>query len=108
MSDNQQDQPGEATYPEAQATPQTIRVYCNYVGMAATTEEFILRFCERDLDDPTKATELVRVFLSLAHAKRLVVAMARSLKGYEDIFGEIETDPVKGLSDDARTKLGIK
>jgi hypothetical protein len=109
MSDNHPNESKEkATQPEPQSTAQTLRVYCNYAGMAATPEEFILRFCDRDLDDSNKATEIVRVFLSLPHAKRLVIAMARALKGYEEIFGEIKADLVTGLSEESKTKLGVK
>lgn len=37
--------------------------------------------------------EVARVYLTLAHAKRLVIAMARSLKAHEELFGEINADP---------------
>lgn len=100
-------QPKEAM-PEPEPNSQTIRVYSNYAGLSSTAEEFMLRFGERDLKDPNKVTEVVRVYLSFPHAKRLVVAMARSLQAYEEVFGEITADPIEALSPETKKKLGLK
>lgn len=106
MSADQTDQ--IITQPEPIATPQTLQLYANYTSLTATPEEFILRFCLRDLNDPTKATELARVFVTLPHAKRLVSAIARSIKAYEEIFGDVPVDPIQHLTPAGRIKLGVE
>jgi hypothetical protein len=97
-----------ASQPEPTSTPQTLHLFANYTALTATPEEFILRFCLRDLGDPDKATEIARVFITLGHAKRLVSAMARSLKAYEDLFGKVADDPAQHLTPEGRAVLGIK
>ena len=93
--------------PEPEEDSRTERYYSNYAALAVTPEEFILRFGERNLKDPNKIIEAARVYLSLPHAKRLVIAMARSLKAHEETFGEIVTDPVASLDAETKKKLGI-
>jgi hypothetical protein len=101
-------QPEPEPEPEPTPTPQTVHLYANYTALTASPEEFILRFCLRDFNDPSKATELARVFVSLGHAKRLVIALARSIKSYEELFGEITADPLQRLTPEGRTRLGVK
>ena len=93
--------------PEPEESPQTARYYSNYTGISVTSEEFVLRFSERDMKDPDKVIETARIYLGLPHAKRLVIAMARSLKAHEATFGEIITDPVAALDPETKKKLGI-
>lgn len=105
MSDVQTDE--GAVPPEPESTSETVRLYSNYAAVSATPEEVILRFCQRDMKDPNRVIEIARVFLSLPHAKRLVIAMGRSLKSYEEIFGEVPADPVQTLTPEVRKKLGV-
>lgn len=93
--------------PEPEPNPQTQRFYSNYAGLATTPEEFILRFGERDLKN-ARVVEVARVYLSFPHAKRLVIAMARSLKAHEEIFGEIIADPLNALSPDLKKRIGLE
>jgi len=81
--------------------------YSNYAAITAAPEEFIFRFCIRDPDEPARIKELARVFITLGHAKRLVSAMARSLKLYEENFGEIVADPISHATPALKRKLGI-
>lgn len=106
MSDEKTENVAQQLEPEPNS--QTMRFYSNFAGIAATPEEFILRFGERDLKDHNKVIEAARVYLSFPHAKRLVIAMARSLKAHEEVFGEIIPDPITGLSAEVKKKLGIE
>jgi len=100
----------EQVQPQVQvlSSPDTQVIYSNYTAVTAAPEEFIMRFCIRNVDDPATAMETIRVFLTLAHAKRLVLAMARSVKAYEDLFGEIPIEPTEHLTEEGRARLGIK
>jgi hypothetical protein len=93
--------------PEPEEDSGTARYYSNYAALTITPEEFVLRFGERDLKDANKVREAARVYLNLHHAKRLVIAMTRSLKAYEQTFGEIVADPVASLDAETKKKFGI-
>jgi hypothetical protein len=88
--------------------PNRISIYANLVSITATPEEIILFFGERTIDGTNQGKELVRVYLSHSHAKRVATAMKRSITGYEELFGRIEADPSRRLTPDARKKLGIE
>jgi hypothetical protein len=78
---------------EPESDSNTLSVYSNYVGMLSTPDEFIIRFCQKALESGERPKERARVYLSLSHAKRLMLAMVRSIQQYEVVFGEISVEP---------------
>ena len=79
--------------------------YSNYASVAAAPEEFVFRFCVRDVDNDQAATETARIYLPVGHAKRLFLAMGRTLKAYENLFGEIAIEPQ--LTAEGRKAMGL-
>lgn len=75
--------------PEADAS--TVAIYANFANVLSSAEEFILRFCHRSLEEGERPREVVRVYLSLGHAKRLMAAMSTTIERHELMFGEIKT-----------------
>jgi hypothetical protein len=108
MADNKPPEKVSSEQPDPDPTPQTVKIYSNYAGVQITAEEFIIRFAERDPRDVGKATEIARVYVSLQHAKRLAIAMIRTIRAHEEVFGLIAEDPIKKLSPEAKAKLGIE
>src|SRR4051812_3661337 len=95
------DIPPELADPTTDA--RTISVYSNYAGLLVAPEEFVIRFCQKSVEGRERPLETVRVYMSLAHAKRLVSAMARTLRDYEAVFGEIPVEP--SLTEKGKEKL---
>lgn len=74
-------------------------------GIQVTPEEVSLNFAQRHMDDPNQGDSVVIVYTSLHHAKRLAYALLQSLKGYEESFGEIQTDMMERLKPEARERI---
>ncbi len=66
----------------------------------ATPEEFVVGFardvqCERGAKNSAKLTIESRIIMSPWAAKRLAIALARALRTFEEVYGELEVDPRK-------------
>ena len=72
-----------------------------YVG----PEETIIHFALRNEIDPFKGTGIAKVYLTTAHAKRLMSALKKGLEQLEAIFGEVVEDPGAKLTADQLQKL---
>ena len=81
----------DLTIPEPDT--KTVAIYSNYAALFSAPEEFIIRFCHKSLVEGQRPKELVRVYLSMAHAKRLMLSMSRVVQQYEAMFGEIKMQP---------------
>ena len=88
--------------------PKQLVAYANIATASSTAEEFILHFGLRNPDDPNVGIGVAKVYLSLPHAKRLALALAQVVKGYEETFGEIATDPLSRLTPEARSRIEVK
>ena len=88
--------------------PNQLVTYVDSARASASPEEFILHFGLRKTEEPHIATGVAKIYLSLPHAKRLALALAQVIKGYEDAFGKIETDPAARLTQDARNRLELE
>jgi hypothetical protein len=95
----------DGTLQEPESAADNVILYSNYAAVTATPEEFILRWCQREVGDPTKPIERVRVYISLWHAKRLLAALARTIQTHEELFGPIEE---RALTPEAQKKFGIE
>jgi len=62
-------------------------VYANNMFVGHTKEEFIMDFI---MVAPPFGTVTARVIISPGHLKRIISALQRNLKRYEDVFGEIK------------------
>lgn len=67
--------------------------YANMLQVAHTREEFVLSFMNVF---PPVGVLTSRVFVTPAHMKRIVAALAENLKRYEQQFGEVELEPGGG------------
>lgn len=81
----------------------TAVLYANYAAVSSTPEEFVFRFCQRSLEGDERPKEVARIFVSLNHAKRLLIAMGRTLQVYEEMFGEIPIEAT--LTPEGKKKL---
>ena len=66
----------------------------------ATPEEFVVGFArdvqsERGAKNSAMLTIESRIIMSPWAAKRLVIALARTLRTFEEVYGELEVDPRK-------------
>ena len=68
--------------------PNELVFYTNIAGVRATPEEIIIHFGLRE-DDPNSGIFVAKAVMSLAHAKRLVAALSRTISNYEVNFGEV-------------------
>ncbi len=77
----------------------------------ATPEEFVVGFArdvqsERGAKNSAMLTIESRIIMSPWAAKRLVIALARTLRTFEEAYGELEVDPRKrALASAAPTAL---
>lgn len=67
--------------------------YSNSAQVSISNEDVSIGFGVRDQHDPRKTLVTTRVYMSHAHAKRLVGALSRGLEALESEIGEIETNP---------------
>ena len=93
--------------PKLHSDSRTRVFYSNYTALTMTPDEVIFRFAERDLEDPGRALEVARLFVSPGHAKRILAVLANIVRIYETNFGEILADPVERLTPEGRKKLGL-
>jgi hypothetical protein len=80
------------------APPPTHVVYANVCNVRITPEEVGLYFGQRKFDDPNQGQGVVTVYTNLSHAKRLALVLLRSIKNYEELFGEIPENPLAEIS----------
>jgi hypothetical protein len=91
--------PGQVTLTEAPT------VYANLCNIAATPEEVIFSFGQRDPESLEQGKGIVVVYTSLAHAKRIAGALTEAIARYESLFGEIPADPAARLSPETLAQL---
>jgi hypothetical protein len=85
--------------------PGQVVTYADQVKAIASPEEFILHFGLRKVEEPNTAKGVAKIYLSPPHAKRLALALAQVIEGYEKNFGKIETDPASRLTPEARNRF---
>ena len=70
-------------------------VYCNYMVVTHTREEFIMDFM---MVAPPTGTVTSRVIMSPGHIKRTISALQLNLRKYEEQYGSLEEapEPTKG------------
>jgi len=91
-----------------ESTPGEVGVYANLCNIQVTPEECILHFGQRKMEDPMQGVSVVRVFLSLPHAKRLVAALAQTLQRHEGRHGEIPDDLLEHVPPEVLSQLEAK
>ncbi|MBI3910126.1 MAG: DUF3467 domain-containing protein [Armatimonadetes bacterium] len=93
MSENEQEQGIEIIGDTAPG------VYTNLCGISLTPEEAVLHFLQRTSE--TQAISVVRVFTSIAHAKRIAAVLVRTLIEHERKLGGAEAKVDSGEDGDA-------
>jgi hypothetical protein len=79
----------KATKQEVQVVfPDSLKggVYSNYMIVTHTKEEFVLDFI---MVMPTGGSVTARVIISPGHMKRMITALQKNLRKYEDNFGTL-------------------
>jgi hypothetical protein len=66
--------------------------YADLVEIKVTAEEAVFHFGLRKESNPNEAVGIAKMYVSVAHAKRIARILTNSLKEYEHMFGEIKTD----------------
>lgn len=79
--------------------------YANVNFLSIGAEEAIIRFGRRNPSIPEQASTVAIIYLSLAHFKRMSIALAALINQYEELFGEIVIDEVTNLSDKGKQLL---
>ncbi len=85
--------------------------YASNCVINATPEEFVVGFLHdrqsgRGVKKSTVLTIESKIIMSPWAAKRLVIALARTLRTFEEVYGELEVDPRKrALASDALTAV---
>jgi hypothetical protein len=78
--------------------PEQKVTYANLGRVIVSPEEVTLHFGIRKQDDLNVADGVAKIFITLSHAKRLVIAWTKILQQHEELFGEIVIDPLKKLT----------
>ena len=85
--------------------PSQSEAYSNFASISVSNDDVVIHFAQRVSGNPEVGKGVMMVFMGLAHAKRLALALNKSLGEYEKNFGEIITDPIERLSPEARKSL---
>jgi hypothetical protein len=85
--------------------PNEITAYANIVAILVSPDEVLLHFGLRRSDDPNKGIGVAKIYMTSAHAKRLMAALSGSIQKIEEVFGEIVADPVLQLTPEQLQKL---
>lgn len=88
-------------------SPRQFVCYSNVATVLMTPEEIVLHFGERKSEDFTKGTGLAKIYISLSHGKRLAAALLKSIKLFEEDFGEIPIQPLERLTPEGRKRHGV-
>ena len=89
------------------SSPNAPAFYTNIAGLAMGPEEVILNFGLTNPDNPNEAAEVVRIYMSPGHAKRLAIALQQYITQYESMFGIIVHDPSETLTPEGRKMVGL-
>ncbi|MCA1612589.1 MAG: DUF3467 domain-containing protein [Acidobacteria bacterium] len=87
-------------------SPGQFETYANINGITVTAEEVIFNFGLRNQENPIEAKSVAKIYLGLAHAKRFAIILSQILRDYEQMFGEIEAEPLKRLTKEGKKRLG--
>jgi Protein of unknown function (DUF3467) len=81
--------------------------YVNVCNVLVSPEELFLHFGQQSAENLEEAAHVMRVCMSLPHAKRLLRALANTIQVYENTFGPVVADVEDRLTPEAREQLGL-
>ena len=85
-----------------------VAVYATNVNVSFRPEEVFLEFGQAGNGSvPGQVTRLGTYCISPGHAKRLLLALQRSLERHERLFGEVVSDPAARLTIEGKHMLGL-
>ena len=87
------------------STPDSLAVYSDASLLSLVTEEAVLRFGLRNQNNPSQAKDVVTVYVSLPHIKRIAIGLGQLVKQYEELFGTIEQDPMSKLTQKGKERF---
>lgn len=79
--------------------------YSNFASIGVSNDDVIFHFGLRDSQNPQEGKGIAKIYVGLAHAKRISKALSKSLASFEELFGEIIPDPVERLTPEKRKQL---
>ena len=98
--------------PDAQVQSATITdnpnqpiIYSNMCGVQFGPEDVMLQFAIRDTANPNHGYAVSRVYSNVSNMKRLILILNKSLKDYEDIFGEVSVDPTDRITPEGMRRI---
>jgi hypothetical protein len=86
-------------------SPGQFEAYANVNGITMTPEEVIFHFGTRSHENPNEAKGVAKIYLNVAHAKRIAIVLAQVISEYEEMFGEVEPNVLKRLTDEGKKRL---
>jgi hypothetical protein len=98
------DAPAETAVLSVEANPDEPVVYVNYCLVTVTPEEVILHFARKNIDDPTKATGVVKLYTNHGHAESVANVIIRTLRLARQ-SAEVNETALDTLSPDILLKL---
>jgi hypothetical protein len=87
------------------SSPNEFVGYSNLNAISITAEEAIFHFGVRRAETPNVADGIAKIFLSLPHAKRVMLVLMSLISEHERLFGAIELDISKRLTEDGRKRV---
>ena len=75
--------------------------YTNIAGLVVSPEEVAINFGLVNPDNPEEIFNIVRIYMSPGHAKRLALALQRTIDQYEQTFGVLP-DPESFITPEMR------
>ena len=88
-------------------SPSEFISYASVSGVAVSADDVMIHFGLRRTDKANEADGVAKVFISLPHAKRLMLVFIELLKEYEIIFGEIQTEAEKRLTEEGLKRFQV-
>ncbi len=82
--------------------------YATLTQVKTGLEEIALHFGHTDEDNALSGQGFAKIYLSVPHAKRLLVVLQSSISDYEKIFGEIIADPTQRITAEGRQFVTIE
>lgn len=89
----------------ASVTGEAPVIFSNGASIVFSSEDVAFLFGVRDPEAPGEVHTMARVYLTPAHAKRFCYALQQQLARFEDVFGQIDPDPVGSLPEEKRRAI---
>ena len=80
-------------------------IYTNMCGVQFGPEDVLLQFAIRDTSERNNGYAVGRVYSNMSNMKRLIFILNKSLKEFEDLFGEIPMDVMERITPEGKRRM---